>query len=77
MMFATPLRQAATLLSALLLLLPDATRAKDEQTDVTSDLYRYNKGPLTTTFTPPATCLAEQRTVYPWKGAYLNLMIGC
>lgn len=77
MMDATPLRQAATLLSALVLVLPDATRAKDEQTDVTSDMYRYNKGPLTTTFTPPSTCLAEQRTVYPWQGAYPNLMIGC
>jgi hypothetical protein len=41
----------------------------------TSDTYRSNKGPLTTQFVPPSTCLSEVRTRN--RFGYHDLELGC
>jgi hypothetical protein len=59
-----------------ILFLPFAS-CEESAPEITTDKYRTNYGPLTTTFTPDPTCLAETTTRYPWRGAYPDLEIGC
>ena len=61
--------------AAAVVLLPIASCERSDE--ITTDKYRTNYGPLTTTFTGNSTCLAETTTRYPWKGAYPNLEMGC